>query len=332
MRSVGLLFVLLVVSWPQVVAADDGFYTKAQAVRGKALFNRECRLCHSDLVGKGQMDLGPGFVQRLIEGKPAYPSVYYLFAKIRESMPGWGADRVSPEAKADIVAYLLEVSGFAAGPKDLAVDVAAMKTMWLNEPGFERLFNGKDFSGWRFLFGPRCRPAPDGCGKTDPGTFSIENGELVTTGKVHGYIYTEQKYLNFTLRADQRFVLPKDWDGEKDNVVYYGDTGYMLFVNEHRVWPKAIQLQGDYRHFLLPTLMSTKAPATHDEEARKRARRPPEEWNSVEIISRGGEIRGYLNGVLLSTVTGHEFTEPGSIALQSEGAEVHWRNIRIKPE
>ena len=336
MRMIAAVALILVGGLVQSAAGEDarteGFYTKAQAERGKGLFNKECRFCHSDLVGRGQMDLGPGFVQRLIEDKPAYPSVYYLFAKIRESMPGWGAERVSLDAKADIVAYLLEVSGFPTGPRDLTTNVAAMKTMWLHEPGFEPMFNGRDFAGWKFLFGPRCRPAPVGCGKTDPGTFWIENGELATTGKVQGYMYTEKKYLNFTLRADQRFVLPKDWEGEKDHVVFYGDTGYLLFLNEHLVWPKAIQLQGDYRHFLLPTLMSTKATATHDEEARRRVRRPPEEWNSVEIISRNGEVKGYLNGVLLSTVTNHEFKAPGSIGLQSEGSEVHWRNIRIKPE
>jgi mono/diheme cytochrome c family protein len=313
-------------------AGGDGYYTKAQAVRGKTLYNRECRLCHTDLAGRTQMELGPGFVQRVIEGTRAYPSVYYLFAKVRESMPGWGADRVSNEAKADIIAYLLEVSGYPAGPRELKPDVTAMKGMWLNERGFESLFNGRDFTGLRFLFGPRCRPHPDGCGSTEPTTFSIRDNELVTTGKIQGYIYTEKKYLNFTLRADQRFVLPADWDGEKDNVVFWGDTGYMLFVNEHRVWPKALQFQGDYRHFLTITPMSTKATFTEDVDARKRARRPPGEWNSVEIVSKNGEIRGFLNGVLISTVTQHEFREPGAIAIQSEGAEVRWRNIRIRPE
>jgi len=36
-----------------------------------------------------------------------------------------------------------------------------------------------------------------------------------------------------------------------------------------------------------------------------------------------------LNGVVVSTVGKCELTE-GAIGLQSEGAETHWKNIRIR--
>jgi hypothetical protein len=69
-----------------------------------------------------------------------------------------------------------------------------------------------------------------------------------------------------------------------------------------------------------------------DEAARKRAYRRVGEWSSVEIVSKNGQVTSYLNGVLVNTVTEHPFNEPGHIGFQSEGVEVHWRNIRIKPE
>jgi hypothetical protein len=43
-------------------------------------------------------------------------------------------------------------------------------------------------------------------------------------------------------------------------------------------------------------------------------------------------VRSYLNGTLVSTITEHEFKAPGHIGFQSEGGELHWRNIRIKEE
>ena len=93
----------------------------------------------------------------------------------------------------------------------LPLDTGIMKTMKLpgSEAGFEMVFNGRDFSGVKFLLGPNCRPQPDGCGRTDPGSvISIDSGEIVTSGKVQGYWYTEQRYMDFTLRFDYRFRSP----------------------------------------------------------------------------------------------------------------------------
>ena len=56
------------------------------------------------------------------------------------------------------------------------------------------------------------------------------------------------------------------------------------------------------------------------------------EWNSVEIVSAGGQVKAYLNNTLVATVTSHNFTEPGYIGFQSEAGEIQWRNIRIRPE
>jgi acyl-CoA synthetase (NDP forming) len=69
-----------------------------------------------------------------------------------------------------------------------------------------------------------------------------------------------------------------------------------------------------------------------DEHEAARAKKPAGRWQSVEIVSKDGQVKSYLNGVLVSTITQHEFKEPGHIGFQSEGAELHWRNIRIKAE
>ena len=64
----------------------------------------------------------------------------------------------------------------------------------------------------------------------------------------------------------------------------------------------------------------------------KRAIQPVGQWNSVEIVSKDGQVGSSLNGTLISIVSEHEFREPGYIGFQSEGAKIYWRNIRIREE
>ncbi len=342
----------------QAAQTSSRFYTAQQATRGRTAFNKYCALCHtvdSTTVpaqiesGRGirvgstraVMGLGGNYLKRVFEGHPDYPSVYYLFNRIRESMPAFGADTVGLDTKTDIVAFLLQENGLPPGDTELTHDVAAMKRMRLtpaasgppsNDQGFEPVFNGRDFTNFGFLLGPNCRPAPIGCGKTGPGAlFRVENGVVVNTGKIQGYMYTQKKYLNFTLRFDYRFVAPADWTDE-DGVVFYGNSGYFLFVTEHQVWPKGIQIEGYHRRPLIPFAMDTKVKFTEETGATARAMRALGEWNSVEIVSKDGQVRSSLNGVLLYTITEHEFKAPGHIAFESEGSEIHWRNIRIKVE
>ena len=322
---------------------DGGYYTAEQAESGRVQFNRVCTPCHVSGDAPPPSKTGRGFWlgdQHLLlnlGGRYAhkYPSVYHLFRRVRDSMPSSDADSVSVAAKVDIVAYMLQQNGFPAGRTPLPLDVVAMKGMRLNggspEAGFERVFNGKDFTGIGFLIGPNCRPAPQGCGRTEPGTtFTAQNGAIVTDGKVQGYWYTEKRYFNFTLRFDVRHVPPPDWDPGDD--YFDGNSGYLLYVTEHRVWPKGIEIQGNHLTMLAPIGMDAMAKYTDDDEARMRARRPAGEWQSVEIVAGGGQVKSYLNNVLVTTVTEHEFKEAGHIGFQSEGAELHWRNIRIKAQ
>jgi hypothetical protein len=273
-------------------------------------------------------DLGRRFARK-------YPSVYHLFQRIRDSMPSFGVDSISAATKVDIVAYLLQQNGFPSGPEVLKLDVGSMKAMKLSETageeGFDKIFNGRDFTGIKFLLGPNCRPAPEGCGRTEPGPiFWIENRELVTSGKLYGYCYTEKKYLNFTLRYEFRHTRPVDLD--PDDEYYEGNNGTLLFINDHRVWPKGIEIQGKNTELMRAFGMDARVTAKDYPEAREKAYKPVGQWHKAEIVSKDGQVRSYLNGLLISHVTEHEFKEPGHIAFQSEGAEFHWRNLRIRVE
>jgi hypothetical protein len=230
---------------------------------------------------------------------------------------------------------LLELNGYSPGARELTPDVPRMKTMWLVERGFEPLFNGHDFSGWKFAIGPNCRLAPAGCAKSNPGTtFRVEQGEFVTDGKIHGYAYTEKKYRDFTLRLQFRWVTPPDWEGEQDGVTWWGDSGIFVFIgDEQMVWPKTLQFNLTVPDVLRPIPMDIRAKTTQDLDAIERGvLRPLGAWNTVEVISKNGVVTASVNGVLISSFRDLDVTAPGHIGLQSEGGEVRFRNIRIKSE
>jgi hypothetical protein len=350
---------LFLVSAP-VAAGAEGFYTTAQAKRGEIAFNKYCAVCHTTdgatpvadqrkATGRGfwmgkatpsLYNIGGRWLFSTFEGHPNYPTAWYVFNRIRRSMPAYGADMIGTDVKIELTAYLLQANGLAAGSDELPYDVAALKKVRIPNPaadahdeaGFVTLFNGKDFSGWKFMLGPNCRSAPEGCGKTTPsGVFRIVDGKVICTGKTQGYMYTDRKYLNFTLRFEYRFEPPADWDYE-DGVVFDAKSGYFIFLSEHRVWPKTIQIEGNYRNVGVPLPMDTKLKFTEEPGAVQKSRRPPGEWNTMEIVSKDGKVMSYQNGILISTVTEHEFKEAGNIGFESEGSEIHWRNIRIKAE
>src|SRR5262245_52974756 len=220
------------------------FYTDVQAERGRLLFNRHCGYCHSvdptikNVAKSGTMGAyntfgGTYLNERRDPGglhKRLYPSVYYLFTRLAQ-MPPNDTYSVSQQAKADIVAYILRANGFPPGPNELTTDPEPMKAMMIGEAGFQPIFNGRDFTGIKFILGPGCRPAPLGCGKTDPGSVvRVEDGMMACACNVHGIWYTEQRYLNFTLRFDYKFVPPAGWDATRDNDIYQGQGGYFVLV------------------------------------------------------------------------------------------------------
>ena len=62
------------------------------------------------------------------------------------------------------------------------------------------LFNGKDLAGWVNV---NC--APD--------TFTVRDGEIVTTGKPRGFLRTERMFENYVLELDWKHIVPKGNSG-----------------------------------------------------------------------------------------------------------------------
>ena len=320
-----------------------GWYSEAQAARGKTLFYRQCGLCHTSgdpTMEKTAAQPDRGWElgsTRSMRALPIqhYPTVYNLYQRIRDSMPGWDVDAATPSEKVDIVAYLLKSRRFPSGPTELPLDVEAMKKMPIGavppeaiEEGFESLVEGTHIRGLKYLFGFNCTPAPAGCGRTDDaGVIKVEDGVLIAEGRYHGLIYTEKKYRDFDLRFDYRWVPPADRD--LDDEFYAVSSGYILFIEEPSVWPRGIEVEGNELHIMAAFPLGGQAKSTYDTETVARYRKAVGKWNEVRIVSSGGEVDIYLNGGLTTHVAEHSYP-PGHIGFQYQGGHIEWRRIRIK--
>jgi len=100
-------------------------------------------------------------------------------------------------------------------------------------------------------------------------------------------------------------------------------------TGEHKVWPKSVEVQGHYGSDCSIFPIGFKGPRDDNPAARKKAIKRHTEWNSIEIISQDGTITSLLNGEKIAECGPHEIKE-GAIGFQSEGGEIHFRNLRIK--
>lgn len=322
---------------------SEALYTLAQAKRGQIAFNRNCAFCHrvdpqystaKDLLEALPTTFGGHFIERVVNGKVVYPSVLQLFSKL-QSMPATNTKSITDQQRVDIVAYILQANGLPAGNEEIPLDTNAMRLMMLNEPGFERLFNGKDFAGWNFQLGSNCQPAPDGCARTEPGEdMHIENQTIVCECNIHGIFYTDKKYKDFTLRFDTKFEKPRELGDNDDEELFSGGGGYLIFTDIGAPgYPKSIEVEGRHRDMLeFYAIGGPGKVGEVDLDARRRAMHPLGQWNSIEIVAKNQNVKVYLNGVFVSEIKHHDYTYAGNIAFQSQGSKMYWRNVRIKAE
>jgi len=189
-----------------------------------------------------------------------------------------------------------------------------------------KLFNGKDFTGWTHYLSDSAVPMSD--------VWSVDATEkaIVCLGNPAGYIRTVKDYSNFNLKLEWRF---------SPVTKRAGNSGVLLrIVGPDKVWPKCIEAQlmsgnaGDF--WLIDEARLITPPERVDPNTpRHRLRSGTNEkaigeWNSYDITCDGGKVWLKVNGELLNQGTGADIAA-GKIGLQSEGSEIHFRNIRLTP-
>ncbi|MGL4553743.1 MAG: 3-keto-disaccharide hydrolase, partial [Gemmataceae bacterium] len=125
------------------------------------------------------------------------------------------------------------------------------------------------------------------------------------------------------------YVLRYDWrfpEGSKPD----SNSGCLVHIQTpHKVMPKCVEPQGRYRDHGKLFFLGVKGEGKFDEKAHKKALKPMGEWSTTEVTcAADGSVSVKLNGVPVAS--GKTDLKSGPVGFQSEGTEVHFRNIHLK--
>jgi hypothetical protein len=215
----------------------------------------------------------------------------------------------------------------AAAGALLVVAVGAPST-GLPAAGFVDLFDGKNLTGWVNV-------------NTDPHTWSVRDGQIVCSGKPLGVMRSERQYENFVLHIEWMHVEPG------------GNSGVFLWSNarpgENRLpdgvevqmleldWVKLNTRDGKvppiaYVHGELFGVGGVKIVPDNPRGERSMSVenlcRGRGEWNTYDVVAVDGVVKLAVNGKFVNGVS-RSTRKKGYLCLESEGAEIHFRNIRI---
>jgi hypothetical protein len=180
-------------------------------------------------------------------------------------------------------------------------------------------FNGKNLDGWTFR------------GKTPDAEnpFYVKDGLLCCKGQPVGYLRTNEKYTGYVFKVEWRW--PEGSKPGNNGVLLGVQDGEHLFNN---TWPKSIEAQLLHQHAgdILTIgdfpLQTGRNKGRHTVTLKPSNEKPPGQWNQFEATLQDGRLKLVINGELQNEAT--EVAKiPGYIALQSEGAPIEFRNIRL---
>lgn len=196
--------------------------------------------------------------------------------------------------------------------------------------GTVSLFNGNDLSGWYTFIRYPDKSDP----RSDPkGIFKVENGAIHVSGQHFGCLTTLKEYENYRLKLEFKWGTKK-WPPREKAV---RDAGILMhMVGPDKVWPRSIECQiqehdtGDFYLVDGTSIVVDGKTETSYKKKSKDAEKPTGEWNTVEVICDGTTITNIVNGVVVNHGTDASLSK-GKIVLQSEGAEIFYRNIELSP-
>ena len=114
------------------VPAGDALFTSAQAVAGKAAYERNCASCHGARVDDG--DSAPALRGAAFLGKYGGKPAADLFTYVSTKMPPAAPGSLSGAEYAQIIAYVLQQNGFATGRREFASEAAALASVTIPAP------------------------------------------------------------------------------------------------------------------------------------------------------------------------------------------------------
>ncbi len=169
------------------------------------------------------------------------------------------------------------------------------------DTGFDDLFNGRDFTGWRFSL--------QKTGDPWPGNWKIKDGVIYLTGLMRPHLVTTREFTDFEMKFEWRALTPKFNGG------FYLRTKPDGGLNQIRVDRR---FEGA---FLAGTLVGAKAVPE--------LQRAVGEWNEWRVVVKGRTAALWCNGKLAWEATGLAPVS-GHIGLQAEGSPMEFRNLQVR--
>lgn len=177
---------------------------------------------------------------------------------------------------------------------------------------------------------------------TDPDTWHVEKDLLICTGKPIGVMRSEKQYENFILHIEWMHM---EAGGNSGTFVWSNATppeGARLpngvevqmleleWVNLNKkdgVTPPVAYVHGELFGVGGVTTVPDNPRGTRSKSIENRCKGKGE-WNTYDVVCVDGVIKLSVNGKFVNGIAGST-QKKGYICLESEGAPIHFRNIRI---
>jgi hypothetical protein len=196
-------------------------------------------------------------------------------------------------------------------------------------PQWRDLFNGKDLSGWVNV-------------NTEPATWTVRDGLLVCSGRPIGVMRSDRQYENFVLHIEWRHMEPGGnsgvfvWSDARPNPRSRLPNGVEVQMLELE-WVKLNTREGRTppEAYVHGELFGVNGVKTVPDNPRGERSMSVEnlckgrgEWNTYTVVAVDGVIKLAVNGKFVNGIS-RSTQKKGYLCLESEGAEIHFRNIKI---
>lgn len=177
---------------------------------------------------------------------------------------------------------------------------------------------------------------------TDEDTWHLKNDELICSGHPIGVIRSEKKYKNFLMHIEWKHMeaggnsgtfVWSDANADETNRLPNGVEVQMLELE----WVKINTKDGKvppiaYVHGELFGVGGVETVPDNPRGTRSKSNenrcKGKGEWNVYDVVCVDGTIKLSVNGKFVNGISKSSKTE-GYICLESEGAEIHFRNLKI---
>jgi len=195
---------------------------------------------------------------------------------------------------------------------------------------FRELFNGRDLSGWIDV-------------NTSPSTWSVIDGLLVCSGHPIGVMRSDRQYENFLLHIEWQH---REAGGNSGVFIWSEGTvpagkqlpkGFEVqmleldWVNQHKqpdgTLPPIAYVHGELFGANGLTAIPDNPRGERSKSIENRCRGKGK-WNTYDVVCVDGVVKLSVNGIFVNGMR-QSSVKKGYLCLESEGAEIAFRNIRI---